>query len=97
MSYPDNNTAKITLSFPVNFNGKEYKELELRRPKVRDQIIADKQNDNNADKEIHLASLLANVDPGVIQELDMDDYTEVQKCIVGFRKSNSQSETSKQD
>ncbi|MDW2310637.1 phage tail assembly protein [Vibrio sp. 1075] len=93
MTYPVAKT-EVTLTYPVNVNGKEIKTLALRRPKVRDQLIADKQNKNDADKEVHLMSLLAEVEPAVIQDLDLDDYMEVQKVIVGFRKKNSESETS---
>ena len=80
--------------FRSELGGQKIEVLTLRRPKVRDQLIADKQNKNDADKEVHLMSLLAEVEPAVIQELDMEDYTEVQKVIVGFRKKNSKSETS---
>lgn len=93
MTYPVAKT-EVKLAYPVTVNGKEIKMLALRRPKVRDQLIADKQNKNDADKEVHLMSLLAEVEPAVIQDLDLDDYMEVQKVIVGFRKKNSESETS---
>ncbi|HHY0435727.1 TPA: phage tail assembly protein [Vibrio parahaemolyticus] len=96
MTYPVEKTV-ITLTYPVTVNGKEIEMLALRRPKVRDQLIADKQNKNDADKEVHLMSLLAEVEPDVIRDLDLDDYMEVQKVIVGFRKKRSESETSKED
>ncbi|MEF1312037.1 phage tail assembly protein [Vibrio mytili] len=93
MTYPAAKT-EVKLSYPVTVNGTEIKTLALRRPKVRDQLIADKQNKNDADKEVHLMALLAEVEPAVIQELDMEDYEGVQKVIVGFRKKSSKSETS---
>ncbi|MCR9529231.1 phage tail assembly protein [Vibrio alginolyticus] len=96
MTYPVAKT-EVKLAYPVELNGQKIEVLNLRRPKVRDQLIADKQNKNDADKEVHLMSLLAEVEPAVIQELDMEDYTEVQKVIVGFRKKNSESETSNED
>ncbi|HHG3093099.1 TPA: phage tail assembly protein [Vibrio parahaemolyticus] len=95
MTYPVAKT-EVKLSYPVELNGKQIEVLNLRRPKVRDQLIADKQNKNDADKEVHLMSLLAEVEPAVIQELDMEDYEKVQKVIVGFRKKSSKSETSKE-
>ncbi|EJG1697272.1 phage tail assembly protein [Vibrio parahaemolyticus] len=97
MTYPETHKTEITLTYPVTVNGKEIKTLALRRPKVRDQLIADKQNKNDADKEVHLMALLAEVEPAVIQELDMEDYEGVQKVIVGFRKKKSESETSSED
>lgn len=96
MTYPVAKT-EVKLSYPVELNGKQIEVLNLRRPKVRDQLIADKQNKNDADKEVHLMSLLAEVEPTVIQELDMEDYEKVQKVIVGFRKKRSESETSSED
>lgn len=93
MTYPAAKT-EVKLAYPVALGGQKIEVLNLRRPKVRDQLIADKQNKTDADKEVHLMALLAEVDPAVIQELDMDDYTEVQKVIVGFRQKRSTSETS---
>lgn len=93
MTYPVAKT-EVKLSYPVELGGSKIEVLNLRRPKVRDQLIADKQNKNDADKEVHLMALLAEVEPAVIQELDMEDYAEVQKVIMGFRKKNSESETS---
>lgn len=89
MTYPSE-TKEITLEYPVTVQGKEYKTLNMRRPKVRDQLIADKQNNTAADKEVHLLSLLTDVDPAVIHELDMDDYQEVQNTYKGFTKKNSE-------
>ncbi|MFB9136708.1 phage tail assembly protein [Vibrio sp. AK197] len=93
MTYPVE-TVDIKLIYPVFFEGNQVETLKVRRPKVRDQLIADKQNANEADKEIHLMSLLAGVDQALIQELDLDDYGQLQEAIVGFRKKGSQSETS---
>lgn len=93
MTYPLE-TTEVVLDYPVTVAGKEYKTLTMRRPKVRDQLIADKQNKESSDKEIHLLSLLAGVEPAVIQELDMTDYGEVQKAYKGFTKKNSKSGTS---
>ena len=96
MTYPVAKT-EVKLAYPVELGGQKIEVLNISRPKGRDQLIADRQNKNDADKEVHLMSLLAEVDPTVIQELDMEDYTEVQKVIVGFRKKNSKNDTSKKD
>ncbi|EGQ8056477.1 phage tail assembly protein [Vibrio alginolyticus] len=93
MTYPVEK-KEVKLAYPVEVGGQKIEVLNIRRPKVRDQLIADKQNKSDADKEVHLMSLLAEVEPAVIQELDLDDYTEVQKVIVGFRKKHSENETS---
>lgn len=96
MTYPTPQET-VKLAYPIEVNGKEVKELALRRPKVRDQLIADKQNKTDADKEVHLMALLAGVETNVIHLLDLDDYLEVQKVIMGFRKKRSEKETSNED
>ena len=93
MSYP-NKTTELTLEYPVEHAGKTIEVLTIRRPKVRDNMIAGKKDDD-ADKEITLMSMLAEVDDQVIHELDMNDYLAFQKVITDFRKKpTSQSETS---
>ncbi|ENM6576165.1 phage tail assembly protein [Vibrio fluvialis] len=96
MAYPVN-TTPLKLQYPIEFEGKKIEELNIRRPLVRDQLIADKQNKDTADKEMHLMSLLAGVDQEVIQMLDLYDYGEVQQVIMGFRKKPSQSEKSREE
>ncbi|GAB3528694.1 phage tail assembly protein [Photobacterium alginatilyticum] len=96
MPYP-NETKSVTLDFPFEYKGQKVETLDIRRPKVRDQLIADKQNKESADKEVHLMSLLAGVEPELIQELDFNDYEQVQEVIVGFRKKHSENETSSED
>lgn len=90
-------TKEIALGYPVTIEGKEYKSLTMRRPKVRDQLIADKQNQDDFDKEVHLLSLLTEVEKEVIQELDLNDFEEVQQTLVGFRKKSSEKETSSEE
>ncbi|ELL9329669.1 phage tail assembly protein [Vibrio fluvialis] len=96
MAYPVNTTT-LKLEYPIEIGGKKIEELNIRRPLVRDQLIADKQNKDTADKEVNLMSLLAGVDQEVIQLLDLEDYGEVQKVIMGFRKKPSQSEKSSEE
>lgn len=93
MSYP-NKTVDLPLEFPVEHAGKKIETLTIRRPKVRDNMIAGKKEDD-ADKEITLMSMLADVDDQVIHELDMNDYLAFQKKIKDFRKKpTSPNETS---
>ena len=93
MSYP-NKTVALKLEYPVEHAGKTIETLAIRRPKVRDNMIAGKKEDD-ADKEITLMSMLAGVDDTVIHEMDMIDYSAFQKVIVDFRKKpTSESETS---
>ena len=92
MTYPVEK-QQVKLVYPVFIGETEVTSLSIRRPRVRDQLIADKQNKDNADKEVHLMSLLAEVEKDVILQLDMEDYEEVQNTIMGFRKKDSESET----
>ena len=73
MSYP-NKTVELKLEYPVEYAGKTIEMLAIRRPKVRDNMIAGKKEDD-ADKEITLMSMLAGVDDSVIHEMDMIDYS----------------------
>lgn len=95
--YPQVAKEIVHLDYPMVFQGTEITALSFRRPRVKDQVIASKQNKDDADKEIHLMALLAEVEPALIQELDMSDYEKVQKIIVGFRQKSSQNELSKED
>ncbi|EKO3414774.1 phage tail assembly protein [Vibrio fluvialis] len=96
MAYPVNTTT-LKLEYPIEIEGKKIEELNIRRPLVRDQLIADKQNKDSADKEMHLMSLLAGVDREIVELLDLYDYGEVQNVIMGFRKKPSQSEKSSEE
>lgn len=93
MTYPVEK-QQVQLTYPVFIGETEVTSLSIRRPRVRDQLVADKQNKDNADKEVHLMSLLAEVEKDVILQLDMEDYEEVQNTIMGFRKKGSESEIS---
>ena len=93
MSLPQS-TTELKLEHSITHNGKEIGALNIRRPKVRDNLIAGKKPDDG-DKEICLMGLLAGVDETVIHELDMLDYLAFQEVIMGFRKKpKSESETS---
>lgn len=84
MSYP-NQVTKVTLSYPIFFNGKEIKEVEIRRPKLRDQLIANKTSEHAEDKEVKLLSLLCGVEPEFVQDLDMTDFFKIQETIANFK------------
>lgn len=88
MTYP-NQTSSITLQYPVNFDGKEVKELSVRRPLVRDQLIATKSSESAEDKDIKLFSLLAGVDVELIHQLDLEDYFALQDVVMSFSVGKS--------
>lgn len=76
--------ATIELKYPVTISGLETTALSMRRPKVRDMLAGDKKGKSDAEKEIHIFANLCEVDPDVIQELDMVDYAEIQKTYQVF-------------
>jgi hypothetical protein len=70
--------------YPVTVDGHEYVELTMRRCKVKDRRLAEKQGSNDAEKEIALISNLCDVPPSIIDELDAADYAVLQKELTGF-------------
>ncbi|MFI0413085.1 MAG: phage tail assembly protein [Candidatus Thiodiazotropha sp.] len=78
----DNDT--IELDYPVDFKGNKYTALTMRRPKVRDQLAADKAGVTQAERETALFGNLCDVPPGVIGELDMKDYGRLQERYESF-------------
>lgn len=75
---------KIQLTYPVEINGQTTNELNVRRPKVRDMLVADKAQGSEAEKEIRMFANLCEVEPGVIEGLDLIDYSNLQKVYQGF-------------
>lgn len=75
---------KITLKEPVTVAGQEYKTLELRSPKVRDMITANKAAKDDANREVALFANLCEVEPAVIEELSLADYRRLQEAYQGF-------------
>jgi len=77
---------QIKLDYPITVAGAETKELNMRRPKVRDLRDAQKagKSATDAEVEIRLFANLCEVAPSVIEELDMADYSKVQERYQGF-------------
>lgn len=65
-------------------DGVEYKEIEMRRSKVKDRLAVSSMKTSDENKEIHLFANLCNVAPAVLEELDETDYTKLQKVYIGF-------------
>ncbi|MBI9110122.1 phage tail assembly protein [Maridesulfovibrio ferrireducens] len=76
--------ATITLEYPVEENGLKIDKLEMRRPKVRDQISAKKTSNADEDVEVKLFANLCEVSPAVIEDMDMKDYKTLQKEYKSF-------------
>lgn len=75
---------KITLKHPVDIDGAKVTQLSMRRPKVKDQLAADKASGSSADKEVRLFANLCEVSPATIEELDLSDYRQLQETYTAF-------------
>lgn len=82
MLYP---TTKVTVSLGslIDFQGEQFSSLEVRAPRVRDQLLAQKEKDP-ADQDIVFFANLCAVDRGVIELLDLRDYAQVQEAAKKF-------------
>ncbi len=65
-------------------DGKETDKLEMRRPKVRDVLSAEKNTKGDSAREVWLFAALCGVDVEVIEDLDMMDYTSLQGVYTSF-------------
>lgn len=83
--------VEIKLDFPVDMDGATVGVLTMRRPKVRDQLMAQKQAGNDPAKtEILLFSFLCEVSPSNMEELDIADYDKLREAYSVFRAGLSQ-------
>ena len=79
---------KIELKYPIESNGSNITDLNMRRSKVKDRLIVAKiKNSSDEEKEIRLFANLCEVAPNIIEELDESDYANLQKAYMDFFKS----------
>ncbi len=76
--------ATIKLEYPVEIDKVKIDKLEMRRPKVRDQVAAKKASGSSDDLEIKLFANLCEVSPDVIEGMDMKDYVSLQREYKSF-------------
>lgn len=76
--------SKVTLQYPIPVDGQTLSEITLRRPKVRDQLLAEKAGGGAAEQEVSILANLAELPEEAIQELDMADYLQLQEAYRGF-------------
>ena len=81
-------TVKLTQSIKVD--GIEVSELTLRRPKVRDRLAVERSNFSDAEKEVNLIANLAEIPKDAIEDMDLADYSEVQKALSDFLLASPQ-------
>ena len=79
---------KIELNYPIESDGTNITDLNMRRSKVKDRLIVAKmKNSSDEEKEIRLFANLCEVAPNIIEELDESDYANLQKAYMDFFKS----------
>ena len=80
---------QIKLLHPVVSDGTELRVLNLRRPKVRDVLLAAKIGGTDEEKEIRVLANLCEVAPDVVEDLDMADYKKLQDGYRSFFEEES--------
>jgi len=75
--------TEIKLDYPIEVDGQTVDTLKMRRAKVCDQEVADRQP-TPVQQEIALFSNLCEVEPAAIRELDLLDYQKIQETYKGF-------------
>ena len=82
------NMQNIKLNYPIESDGTNITDLNMRRSKVKDRLIVAKmKNSSDEEKEIRLFANLCEVAPNIIEELDESDYANLQKAYMDFFKS----------
>lgn len=74
----------VQLKYPIQSSGAVITVVRLRRPKVRDRLAVEKMGSTDAEKELAMLAMLADMAPDDLHELDMADYDALQKAFAGF-------------
>ena len=74
----------ITLKYPIKVDGKEVKDIDFRRPKVKDMKKSSKMTKDESEAELLLFADLANLPVEAIEELDLWDYKVLQEEFKSF-------------
>jgi hypothetical protein len=80
----EENMEKIKLSEAIKVDGVLIHEVSLRRPKVRDLLIASKKETSETEREVNLIANLAEVPVEAVKDLDMRDYLKIQEVLKDF-------------
>lgn len=77
--------VSIALDYEIESDGVKLSRLDLRRPKVRDLLSANKAGaGDEVVREIRLFANLCELPPSAIESLDMADYGKLQEAYAGF-------------
>ena len=81
---PVSTSVAIKLDYPVTVEGMYIDEVTMRRPKVRDRLIAEKASGGEVEKELRLLANLCELPPTYLEHFDMCDYVKLQECLARF-------------
>jgi hypothetical protein len=73
-------TITYELKYPVGSKTK----LTIRRPKARDYLAMESTEGNAVEKLLNLMSALTQEDPRFLEDLDGEDFFELEELIEGF-------------
>lgn len=76
--------VQVRLGEAYTWDARDVTELTLRRPRVSDQLEAQRAADLPQEQEIHLFARLCGVNPELIEHLDMADYRALQDAYSRF-------------
>lgn len=74
----------IKLKYPIEINGVETHELEMRRPTVRDLLDNSKATGTDQARELALIGNLCQSPPVDLEKLDWSDYMQLRNKLDSF-------------
>lgn len=86
--FPSADTKKVfTLKFPVTYQNTTFTTLTLRRPKVKDtRFLMAKADSDPLGAQTDFLGSLAQVPPGLFEELDLEDMAAINAWVDSFTK-----------
>ena len=74
-----------TLTEPIEVDGEQVTELQVRRLKVRDIRAASKRGKgDDVDMGVHMVALVTDLTPEQVDELDAADFVALSEVVAGF-------------
>ncbi|KZN57596.1 hypothetical protein N473_06845 [Pseudoalteromonas luteoviolacea CPMOR-1] len=80
-------TETIKLHYPVEYQGETINELQMRRPKFKDQLRIQSMKLDEVQSEQRMFADLCGQAPDMLEELDLSDYQQIQETFKGFLRS----------
>jgi hypothetical protein len=77
---------EVSLTHPIEHEGKKITSLKLRRPIVADMLAAQKVSTNEPERELNLIATLIGLPRAAVEKLDLKDYLLLQQRLTQFMK-----------